>query len=56
MIELNRRAMRQLPGNARLEIRRIALFEEPGAPEQVAQLAREWLSQHLRPAAPANRH
>lgn len=50
MIELNRRAMRQLPGNARLDIiRHIALFEEPGALEQVARLAREWLSQHLRP-------
>lgn len=57
MIELNRRAMRQLPGNARLDIiRRIALFEEPGALDQVARLAREWLSQHLRPVPPANRH
>ena len=57
VIELNRRAMRQLPGNARLDIiRRIALFEEPRALEQVARLAREWLSQHLRPVPPANRH
>jgi hypothetical protein len=56
-MELNRRAMRQLPGNARLEIiRRMALFEEPGELEQVARLAREWLSQHLRPVLQANRH
>jgi hypothetical protein len=45
-------------GEARLEIIPGAshLFEEPEALEQVARLAREWFSQHLRPAPQANRH
>jgi putative phosphoribosyl transferase len=47
--ELNRRAARNLAG-ARLEIIPGAthLFEEPGALEQVAGLARNWFLRHLR--------
>ena len=58
VIEINRQAMGQLSGEARLEIIPGAshLFEEPGALEQVARLAREWFSQHLRSARQANRH
>jgi putative phosphoribosyl transferase len=53
VIELNRRAMALLRGEARLEIVPGAshLFEEPGALEQVAHLAREWFVRHLMPAA-----
>ena len=44
VIELNERAMERLTGEARLEIipRATHLFEEPGALEQVAKLARDW--------------
>jgi putative phosphoribosyl transferase len=58
VIELNRQAMRRLPSEARLEIIPGAshLFEEPGTLDQVARLATEWFSQHLRPAPRANRH
>ena len=51
VIELNRQAMRQLAGETRLEIVPGAthLFEEPGALEQVARLARDWFVRHLRP-------
>ena len=50
VIELNRRAMQRL-GEARLEIVQGAshLFQEPGALEQVAELARAWFVDHLRP-------
>jgi pimeloyl-ACP methyl ester carboxylesterase len=50
VIELNRRAMEQLAGEARLEIVPGAthLFEEPGALEEVARLARDWFVRHLR--------
>jgi dienelactone hydrolase len=50
VIELNRRAMEQLAGEARLEIVPGAthLFEEPGALEQVARLARDWFARYLR--------
>jgi putative phosphoribosyl transferase len=50
VIDLNRRALRQLTGEARLEIIPGAghLFEEPGALEQVAGLARDWFGDHLR--------
>jgi putative phosphoribosyl transferase len=46
VIELNRAAMRKLGGEARLEIVPGAshLFEEPGALEQVARLARDWFT------------
>jgi len=51
VIDLNREALRQLPDEARLEIVPGAthLFEEPGALEQVAELARDWFLLHLRP-------
>lgn len=44
VIELNQKAMGQIPGETRLEIVPGAshLFEEPGALEQVSQLARDW--------------
>jgi pimeloyl-ACP methyl ester carboxylesterase len=53
VIELNREALRQLPGEARLEIVPGAshLFEEPGTLERVAELARDWFLLHLRPVA-----
>jgi putative phosphoribosyl transferase len=49
VIELNRAAMERLAGEKRLEIVPGAshLFEEPGALEQVAHLARDWFSRHL---------
>lgn len=52
VIELNRRAMELIPGEVSLEIVPGAshLFEEPGALEQVARLARDWFVRHLRPA------
>jgi putative phosphoribosyl transferase len=51
VIDLNREAMKQLAGEARLEIVPGAshLFEEPGTLEQVARLARDWFLRHLRP-------
>jgi dienelactone hydrolase len=51
VIELNRTAMENLAGEARLEIVPGAghLFEEPGALEQVARLARDWFVDHLTP-------
>jgi alpha-beta hydrolase superfamily lysophospholipase len=47
--ELNRRAYDVLPVEKRLEIVPGAghLFEEPGALEQVSELAAEWLERHL---------
>jgi dienelactone hydrolase len=53
VVDLNRRALRELPGEARLEIIPGAshLFEEPGTLEQAALLARDWYLLHLRPAA-----
>jgi pimeloyl-ACP methyl ester carboxylesterase len=56
VLDLNRKAMEELSGETRLEIVPAAshLFEEPGALEQVARLARAWLVGHLQPrhAAP----
>src|SRR2546422_3247927 len=54
VIELNHRAMKQLAGEVRLEIVPGAshLFEEPGALERVARLARDWFVAHLRRAPP----
>nr|WP_205861447.1 alpha/beta hydrolase [Planosporangium flavigriseum] len=51
VIELNRRAMEEIPGETRLDIVPGAthLFEEPGALEEVARLARDWFVQHLHP-------
>jgi dienelactone hydrolase len=49
VIQLNRQAMALLSGPTRLEIVPGAshLFEEPGALEMVARLAREWFVVHL---------
>jgi putative phosphoribosyl transferase len=49
VIELNRRAYERLHSEKRLVIIPGAthLFEEPGALDRVAQLAREWFEQHL---------
>lgn len=49
MLRLNRAAMRQLPGEARLAVVPGAthLFEEPGALERVAHLAADWFTRHL---------
>jgi hypothetical protein len=50
VIELNRAAMRQMPGHVELEIVRGAthLFEEPGTLEQVSELAAGWFARFLR--------
>jgi putative phosphoribosyl transferase len=55
VLDLNRRALRELGGEARLEVVPAAthLFEEPGALEQVARLARDWFVRHLRPVSPS---
>ena len=52
VLRLNRRARAALAGESRLEIVLGAghLFEEPGALERVAELAREWFERHLPPA------
>ena len=49
VVRLNRQALTLLPGEARLEIVPGAghLFEEPGALERVADLARDWFLAHL---------
>jgi pimeloyl-ACP methyl ester carboxylesterase len=49
VLELNRKAMQKPGGETRLVIVPGAshLFEEPGALEQVAQLARDWFTEHL---------
>jgi putative phosphoribosyl transferase len=49
VLALNRAALAALAGEARLEIVPGAthLFEEPGALERVAQLARDWFLRHL---------
>ena len=46
VLDLNRRAMQELAGEVRLEVVPGAthLFEEPGALEQVARLARAWFA------------
>jgi len=51
VLELNREAMEELGGETRLEIVPGAshLFEEPGALDEVARLARDWFVRHLRP-------
>jgi putative phosphoribosyl transferase len=52
VLELNRRALAELRIDRRLDIVPGAshLFEEPGALDEVARLAREWFERHL-PAA-----
>jgi hypothetical protein len=49
VIDLNRQAMRQMHARVELEIVPGAthLFEEPGALEEVARLARDWFLRHL---------
>ncbi len=49
VVELNQEAYYLLPGEAELAVVPGAthLFEEPGALEQVAQLARDWFLRHL---------
>jgi putative phosphoribosyl transferase len=49
VLELNREALRELPGEKRLEIVPGAthLFEEPGALDEVARLAGAWFAEHL---------
>ncbi len=51
VVELNREAYRLLPGEKELSIVPGAthLFEEPGALEEVARLARDWFQRHLQP-------
>jgi pimeloyl-ACP methyl ester carboxylesterase len=51
VLELNRRAMEELGGEVRLEVVPGAthLFEEPGALEKVAGLARDWFVSHQQP-------
>ncbi len=50
VLDLNRQALQRLDGLVQLEVIPGAthLFEEPGALEQVARLAGQWLSSHLR--------
>lgn len=57
VIELNRRALALLRCEKRLEIVPGAthLFEEPGALEEVARLAREWFERYLIPADASSR-
>ena len=52
VIELNREALARLPGEKQLVIVPGAthLFEEPGALDQVAHLARDWFERHLKRA------
>jgi putative phosphoribosyl transferase len=54
VIELNRAAFEQLRCEKQLVIVPGAthLFEEPGALDEVARLAREWFERHLAPAEP----
>src|SRR6266540_5313536 len=49
VIELNRKAMRTLAGETRLEIIAGAahLFEEPGALEEVARFAADWFARYV---------
>jgi putative phosphoribosyl transferase len=55
VVELNRQALQQLRGEARIELVAGAthLFEEPGTLEEVARLARQWFLAHLGSGQPA---
>lgn len=55
VLELNEEALRRIPGEKRLEVVEGAghLFEEPGALEEVARLARDWFRDHLTSASAA---
>jgi putative phosphoribosyl transferase len=52
VLQLNREALTRLGGRKRLSVVAGAshLFEEPGALEQVAELAADWFTLHLHPA------
>ena len=52
-IELNRAAMRQMPGHVELAIVPGAthLFEEPGTLDRVEALAADWFKRYLRAAS-----
>ncbi|WP_169983158.1 dienelactone hydrolase family protein [Microbispora sp. H10836] len=54
VLDLNRTAMRAITAPVELEIvpRATHLFEEPGALETVARLARDWFLRHLAGGAP----
>jgi putative phosphoribosyl transferase len=54
VLELNRRGLRELAGEARLEVVPGAthLFQEPRTLAQVARLARDWFVRHLRGVRP----
>jgi pimeloyl-ACP methyl ester carboxylesterase len=54
VIQLNRAALAQLRCEKQLVIvpGAMHLFEEPGALDEVARLARDWFQRHLMPAAP----
>jgi putative phosphoribosyl transferase len=54
VLAMNRSAMAQMRAECRLEIVPGAthLFEEPGALEQVADLARDWFQRYLAPGSP----
>jgi putative phosphoribosyl transferase len=55
VLRLNRLAQAELKGESQLVVVPGAshLFEEPGALEKVATLARDWFVSHLRPGAPS---
>jgi len=57
VVELNRTAMAQMPGEVDLQIVPGAthLFEEPGTLDEVASLARDWFLRHLQPPAAGGR-
>jgi dienelactone hydrolase len=57
VLELNREALRQIPADKQIVVIPGAshLFEEPGALEQVAALARQWFDVHLAHAGPDGR-
>jgi putative phosphoribosyl transferase len=56
VLDLNRQAVHQLAGEARLEIVPGAthLFQEPGTLEQVARLALDWFVRHLHGVVPVH--
>lgn len=56
VLQLNREALRRLGGAKRLEIvpHATSLFDEPGALDEVAQFATQWMDDHLRAAALAH--
>ncbi|MFE4533676.1 alpha/beta family hydrolase [Streptomyces scopuliridis] len=58
VLDLNRLAAERMHCEQRLDVVPGAthLFEEPGALEAVADLAREWLTEHLSPSAQRARH